>query len=70
MVWQQIGMAGGVATQRAAERDIDFLKAPADAEHRLGPVDHCPDQIDGQRISARIERAVATLPAVMVRLDI
>src|SRR6185295_15799298 len=47
-------MRGNVLVQRAAERDVDELRAAADAEHRLAGSDERAHQLDLVAVAHRI----------------
>jgi len=67
----QVGVGRHVPPQRAAERDIDLLEAPADAEHRLAQVQHGLDQVGGHAVAGRVERpARRRLLAIEGRIEV
>jgi hypothetical protein len=61
-----------VLVQRAAERDVDKLRAAADAEHRFARRAECVHQLDLVAVAQRIARPLRfeRLFAVRERADV
>ena len=61
-----------VLVQRAAERDVQLLKAAADGEQRHREIERAPDQWQGRGIAGGVQRAVRPRrrPAVVAWLDV
>ena len=57
VVAQQFGVGGRIASQGAAQCDVDFLKAPANPEHRAAKADHVPDDAQRNPVAAGVEGA-------------
>ena len=57
-VVEPAGQVADLGVQRAAESDVDLLKAAADAEEGLAARHACPHQRQGDRIAAAVEGAM------------
>ena len=59
-----------VTPQRAAECDVQFLEAAADAEYRAAALEHRLDQPECHRVAAGVERPITISVAVALGGDV
>src|SRR3546814_13329694 len=63
-------VAGDIAPQRPAQRDVDFLKAAADPENRLARIDHPPHDAQRHLVARAVERAKTFVVAIARGFDV